>query len=560
MAAVQPELFLVPNHMPDALLHFAGSSPESRGAIHTRREVAEFTLDLAGWQTGGDLTSMRLLEPSAGHGDFLEPAVKRLLADKKSCGIDKLENCIRAVEVDEKSLFICRERLEPIIRANGFDDKKTQHLLNAWLIHADFLTFQLPSHFTHIVGNPPYIRLEALPKDLLRLYRSLWRSLFDRADLYVAFIEKSLTLLAPEGKLGFICADRWMKNRYGGPLREIIASQFHLDTYVDFTNCPAFHDEVSAYPAVTIIRRGIGTKTRTAFRPEISSTSLNELARGLSGIVKHPNVKTFNSIIKGNRPWIFDNDGSLEIIRRLENTLPTLEEAQCRVGIGVATGADAIFIGREEDLDVEPERKLPLVTTKDIQSGSISWKGLWVLNPFNDNGSLINLNDYPRFKKYVEHHRTVIEKRNVAERNPKGWFRTIDRIHSQLTATPKLLIPDIKGTAHVVFESGQYYPHHNLYFVTSRHWSLDALRIVLRSRVAFAFIAAYCPRMRGDFLRFQAQYLRRIRLPLWTKVDVNLRRKLTEAAANEDSALADEAVQELYKFNKSDWVTLAKPS
>ena len=228
--------------------------------------------------------------------------------------------------------------------------------------------------------------------------------------------------------------------------------------------------------------------------------------------------------------------------------------------MGVATGAEAIFIGREEDLDVEPERKLPLVTTKDIQSGSISWKGLWVLNPFNDNGSLINLHDYPRFKQYVEHHRTVIERRNVAERNPKGWFRTIDRIHSQLTATPKLLIPDIKGTAHVVFESGQYYPHHNLYFVTSRHWSLDALRIVLRSRVAFAFIAAYCPRMRGDFLRFQAQYLRRIRLPLWTKVDVNLRRKLTEAAANEDSALADEAVQELYKFNKSDWVTLAKPS
>jgi hypothetical protein len=35
----------------------------------------------------------------------------------------------------------------------------------------------------------------------------------DRADLYDPFIERSLRLLTDSGRLGFICADRWMKNR-----------------------------------------------------------------------------------------------------------------------------------------------------------------------------------------------------------------------------------------------------------------------------------------------------------------------------------------------------------
>ena len=52
----------------------------------------------------------------------------------------------------------------------------------------------------------------------------------------------------------------------------------------------------------------------------------------------------------------------------------------CRVGIGVATGADKHFIGPFESLAVEPDRKLPLVTTKDIRSGEVKWGGLAVIN------------------------------------------------------------------------------------------------------------------------------------------------------------------------------------
>ena len=103
--------------------------------------------------------------------------------------------------------------------------------------------------------------------------------------------------------------------------------------------------------------------------------------------------------------------------------------------------------------------------------------------------------------------------RHLSQRNPASWFRTIDRVYPDLVSKPKLLIPDIAGSNEVVYEAGHYHPHHNLYFVTSDVWDLEVLGGLLSSTVALFFVWSYAVKMRGGYLRFQAQYLRRIRLP-----------------------------------------------
>lgn len=555
-AAVQAELFADLDAPRDAVDFFADAPAEARGAIHTRPEVACFILDLVGWTSERGLLQCRLLEPSAGEGDFLLPAAERLLTQVRPGQANALLNCIRAVEVSTQSLETCRTRLSEVFKEHGWLEPQISRVLDTWLVQADFLTVPLEGDFTHVVGNPPYVRLESLPKELLSLYRARWRSLFDRADLYVAFIERSLALLAPEGRVGFICADRWMKNRYGGPLRAKVADGFHLDVMVDFTGCPAFLDEVDAYPAVVVIRRGTGTVTRVAFRPEVSSPTLKSLSQALLSARSNGRVRSCPQVAHGTQPWMFDEDGAMEVLRPLEARLPLIEAAGCKVGIGVATGADSLYIGTEAELDVEPERRLPLVMTRDIREGRVDWQGRWVLNPFQDDGALVDPADFPKFRAYITRHRAALQRRNVAGRNPRGWFRTIDRIHAGLTQRPKLLIPDIKGHAHVVYEGGQLYPHHNLYYVLSETWDLHALRAVLCSRVGRAFVAAYSPKMRGGFLRFQAQYLRRIRLPEWHSLDAGLRRALAAAGKSSDPGAGDEAVRTAYGLAQEEWWAL----
>jgi hypothetical protein len=341
-----------------------------------------------------------------------------------------------------------------------------------------------------------------------------------------------------------------MKNRYGGLLREMVAKEYHLAYYVDMVDTPAFHSEVIAYPAITIIKRDEPGTTRIANRPIIDQNTLTKLAQNMRADIspEGSGVVEIADVTKGRNPWILHSFDQLALVRRLEKEFPLLEETECKVSIGVATGADRVFIGPLESLDVEPDRKLPLVTTKDIEGGTVEWRGQGVINPFHDDGSIVDLKDYPKLARYFERHADAVRKRNCAKKNPKVWYRTIDRIYPKLTYKPKLLIPDIKGEAHIVYEDGRFYPHHNLYCITSEEWDLTALQSVLRSGIAKLFVSTYSTKMRGGYLRFQAQYLRRIRLPHWKDVPDEIRKALVRAANAGDVETCNRASFDLFRL------------
>ena len=552
---LQMPLQLRPSPIVDAIAQASNSGPEARGAVFTRREVVDFILDLIGYTTDRPLWNLSLLEPSFGGGDFVLPVLERLIEAWKLHGravpASRLAKCIRAVELQKFTFDATRLKVIDTLRSSGLSDKEAAALAADWLVHDDFLLSPLSSTFEFVVGNPPYVRQELVPQALMAEYRTRYDTIFDRADLYVPFIERSAKLLSPDGKLGMICADRWTKNRYGAPLRRLLSEHFHLHVYVDMVGTPAFHSNVIAYPAIFVIGREKTGKTRVAQRPEINSRSLAELSGTLLGNQPpdpESSVCEVTRISPGTQPWILDQSDEFALVRRLERDFPLLEDAGCKVGIGVATGADRAFIGQFDELDVENDRKLPLAKTQDIRSGEVRWQGLGIVNPFAVSGGLVSLDHYPRLNRYFEERKAKLMARHISRKYPSNWYRTIDRIYPDLATTPKLLIPDIKGTAHVVYEGGNLYPHHNLYFVTSKEWELEALRAVLLSGIAKLFVSAYSTRMRGGYLRFQAQYLRRIRLPFRKDVPDSIWDSLVDAQIAGDMDACNGAVSDLYRM------------
>lgn len=555
----QLSLFDTRDPIASVIAELAMSGHEERGAVFTRREVAEFILDLVGYTADRPISRQRLLEPAFGHGDFLVPAVERLL--KSYAGTDPvgdLAEAIRGFEIHPASVRETRARLLAVFAAHGYDAALATRLCSLWLVEADYLLSALRPRFTHVVGNPPYVRQEMVAGALMAEYRARFPTIYDRADLYIPFIEHSLRQLDAHGQLAFICSDRWMKNRYGGPLRALVATGYHLAAYVDMVGTPAFDADVIAYPAITVIARGRGTTTRIAHRPALERDNLARLSRALRGEERAADVTTAAAIVQGAEPWILHAPDRTELVRRLEARFPTLEEAGCAVGIGVATGADKVYIAPYDTLDVEEDRKLPLVTTRDIQDGTVAWRGLGVVNPFRDDGKLVPLADYPRLRAYLERHGETIRARNVAQRAPDAWYRTIDRITPVLAQRPKLLIPDIKGAAHIVLEAGGLYPHHNLYYIVSESWDLRALQAVLRAGIANLFVSAYSVKMAGGHLRFQAQYLRRIRLPAWDGIDPALRAALLEAVQADDRPRCRAIAHDIYGLSAAERAMLAE--
>jgi hypothetical protein len=320
----------------------------------------------------------------------------------------------------------------------------------------------------------------------------------------------------------------------------------------------AFRSEVCAYPGIVILTRSQAGSTRIAHRPRIEKSTLALVAKEIisEDISDKSLVRELAGVVRGDDPWLLESSDQMALLRGIENRFPLLEETGCKVGIGVATGADKAFINKYDSLDVEPDRKLPLVATRDIRSGKVEWQGMGVINPFADDGSLVDLHDYPKLANYLNSRRDLIAKRHCAKKSPANWYRTIDRIWPDILHKPKLLIPDIKGEAHVVFEPGELYPHHNLYYVISDTWDLRALQAILLSCVAKLFVATYSTKMRGGYLRFQAQYLRRIRIPQWHCVPSDMRKELIEAAKQKDIKECNRVTFQLYGLNQDERAAL----
>lgn len=500
-----------------------GLEEKSRGAIFTRKPVVDFMLDLIGYTADRPLHELTILEPSFGGGRFVLSVADRLLSAWKAAGgVDarKLRDVVRAVELDTDTAVQFGAVLRSHLQGAGLSAEEAEMLAEAWIQHEDFLLAGFDQKFDFVIGNPPYVRQELIPDDLLRLYRSAYPTMVGRADLYIAFMERSLDLLKTGGRLSFICADAWVKNDYGRGIRAKIAADFHLAYYVDMYGLDAFEVQVGAYPSITVIEHGKPGPVEVAQAISVDRTYLDGLSASLkSGKVDRPDITALEAV-RGSNPWLLSTSASLVVINDLESRFPTVVEAGCRVGIGVATGADKAYIGQLDALDVEDDRKLPLATNKDVPGGQLVWSGKGVVNPWRDEGGLVDLAAYPRLAAHLEPFREQLERRHTAKGDTaRKWYRTIDRITPSLTYEPKLLIPDIKGNGDAIaFDPGTLYPHHNLYFVTSRSWNLRALQALLRTGIAHMFVAAYSVKIGGGYLRFQAQNLKRIRVPFWESI------------------------------------------
>jgi hypothetical protein len=306
-----------------------------------------------------------------------------------------------------------------------------------------------------------------------------------------------LQLLNKNGLLSFICSNRWLYNQYGQLLRDEIAQNYNLKKILNIENASPFDENVVAYPCITTIENCARKKDLSYF--ESSSEVINFNNLGFQNI-KNPTDSSWENVFLK-----YDIHHA---------ALNGIVEQGFEIGIGVATGADKVFIINESQKDkIENSRFLPIITTKDLLSDQINWRKQFVINPY-ENEQLCDLEKYPKLKHYFEQHKKVLKQRHTAKVNPEKWFKTIDKIKLEIVTKPKLLLPDIAGIKKLLIDSGEFYPHHNLYYITGQ--PVDKLKIlasILMSDFIREQLSQIGIRMNGGFPRFQAQILKKLRIP-----------------------------------------------
>ena len=276
------------------------SSPsESKGVVYTKRWVVDLLLDLAGYRPENNLVDALAIEPSAGDGAFLRPMIERLLDSCRRLNkpLSACRESLIAYELDEESASPARVLTTAVLTERGVKLPIAEDLARSWVHTGDYLFDATSSEADFVIGNPPYVRLEDIPEETALFYREAYPAMRGRADLYVAFFEAALRQLKKDGVCAFICADRWMRNQYGAELRQLITAGFSVDVVIEMHSADAFHDEVDAYPAITVIRRRKqGSTVVASAGPEVEGTASQALSVALQATGRGENPVAPNGL------------------------------------------------------------------------------------------------------------------------------------------------------------------------------------------------------------------------------------------------------------------------
>lgn len=437
-----------------------------RCGVYTKPEVVCLILDAIGWRANVDLSRACLLEPAAGDGAFVVEAARRLVASCVRRGIelraDTLLGRITAYELHQGEAETARARVRTVLQSLGVHHRTADACARAWIVTGDFLLAELESDsFTHATGNPPYVRWSKIPPKLKAKYEAGLSSDVTGGDLFLPFLDRALELLEPEGRIGFLCSDRWRFMGFAERFREKWLPGLDIESEMTLSSSEAFVDDVDSYPTILV-----AAKRRT---------------------------KRSKPHLKKRREWT------------------TLEELGCVVKVGPALGHTPAFVLGPDENDVEPELLRPWLDGSEITEGAVVWGGRRVIVMYGKDGKLIDPERFPLLMARLKRFRKQLEQRSIVQ-NGAPWFRPIDRISVASWERPKLVLPELAKTPRVTIDRSGTIPSHGVYAIFTPDDDVEALYEKLCDGKLAKALDGIAPKVKGGYVRCYKRFLLEIRL------------------------------------------------
>ncbi len=303
---------------------------------------------------------LRVLDPACGSGSFLiaafdelndwlrqnDPALRddaqryqHILRenlfgvdlDAQAVAVTRLNLWLRAVERREKLPEIPNIRHGNSLVDTQFDWER------------EFAKVCASGGFDVVVGNPPYVRQEALSAEFKEYARRRYRCYHGRADLYVYFYERAHELLRADGHFGFISSNKFMRANYGKKLRQYLLETARLEEIVDLSGLPVFKD-VAVDSAIVITQKADSRPEKQEFL----YTAVQELpADDLAAAVNAHGIILDERSLQGEN-WALAPAEDMEILSQIKGggggTLPLAEYiGETKIRRGLTVGLNEAF-------------------------------------------------------------------------------------------------------------------------------------------------------------------------------------------------------------------------
>lgn len=320
--------------------------------------------------------------------------------------------------------------------------------INAFDWHTAFPSVFESGGFDCVVGNPPYVKLQNFRR--IEAHAAEFLVSGDREDgtpyycstrtgnfdLYLPFIEKGLSLLSPDGRMGYIAPSVWLKNEYGEALRELVRDTGQLERWVDFASYMVF-DEAIVYTALQFFTARSNSTVQFAYAPDglVNAADWGDIDFSIPYVDLPDPAEAWNFLPTNDR----------KLIAKLYKNGETLASAAKNIVVGIQTSADNVYhltrIGnnlyRTKDLDdviVEDGLMKPLVSGTEAERYATPRSDVYLLFPYSviehSHGGDVRLlspkeleEQFPKGWEYLKLHEKFLRARESSAFDDDGWYR-----------------------------------------------------------------------------------------------------------------------------------------
>ncbi|MBI5000851.1 MAG: N-6 DNA methylase [Euryarchaeota archaeon] len=394
--------------------------------------------------------------------------------------------------------------------------------------------------FDAIVGNPPYIRIQALnewtPRQADYLKQHYKAASKGNYDIYVVFVERGLGLLNPDGKLGYILPHKFFNAQYGEPLRDVLSKGKHLSEVVHFSDQQIF-DGATTYTCLMFLKKGGAEKLHFKRVEDLAAWRLN--GKSTDGEIPALDVSASE--------WNFAVGEGAELFEKLSRMPTKLKDVSSNIFQGLVTSSDPVYLlepvniennhvtvksnATNQEYSFEAEVVPPLCKgSLDIRRylASPSKRVIFPYNPAQSDALkksiLISESDfqskYPRTWSYLKENYEVLRNREKGKMRHDGWYGYVYPKSIPLFAKKKILTPSIALSASYTLDQ-----YGQLYFVGSGggggggygiiladecKLSYEYVLGLLNSKLLDMYLKRISSSFRGGYYAYNRQYIEQL--------------------------------------------------
>ncbi len=383
--------------------------------------------------------------------------------------------------------------------------------------------------FDAIVGNPPYIRIQAMT-EFNPLQVELLKKRYNTArkgnyDIYVVFVERALSLLNKEGQLGYILPHKFFNAKYGEPLRDLIAKGRNLLHVVHFGDQQVF-DGATTYTTLLFLQSSASKEVKFVKVDDLDGW--RETGQAMQGTIPIANVS--------EKDWNFAVGESGGLFEKLRNMPVKLGDVADRIAQGIRTSANEVyvldvvssdsnfFLARSEALDKQVKIEKRIVSLflqgKEIKPYMIKPSGKLVIIPYTSVDGNVTFIDqremkqsFPKTFEYLCANKAFLENRENGKMRGSKWYAYVYPKNLSVMKSPKILIPDIADRASFALDVNGEYAFTSGYGITLKQdipFSVKYALGILNSKLLDFFLKRVSTTMRGGFFRYFTQFIEQL--------------------------------------------------